>query len=196
MSIENETEILCSVADGSEKSFLLIYNKYREGVCNFVLKYVKSKELAEDISQEIFLKIWEKRENLRSVENFKNYIITISKNHTLNQLRKISNTTIAFQYLMKSISIQDTSTNDELQLKEYHCFIRKEFEKLPAKSQQIYNLCKEQELTYDEVAKVMGFSRHAVKKHMTQTLKVLRTTAKKRLDIHLCILFEIIFLLT
>lgn len=187
--IENEKEILDSLVNGDESAFQLLYEFHFKTIYVFVLGYVKSPNLAEDICQEIFMKIWYKREQLAHVKVFQSYLYIVAKHHTLNQLRAINRSQVALQELLKNYPSQEDTTNLSVESKEYDQFIQEAFQKLSPISQQVFSMCRDESLSYDEVAKEMGFSRNAVKKHMVKAMKAFRVVITSSLDIHFQVLY-------
>ncbi len=187
-----EKNLLCAIADGDEQAFELLYSRYFQSIYRFVIGYVKSPNLTEDIVQEIFVKVWEKREILPSVSLFQPYLYTMAKNQTLNQLRSISRSRASQQELLKHYVVAETSTEDLIQNKEYQAFIEKAFQQLSPVAQRVFSLCREEQMSYDEVAKEMGFSRHAVKKYMVQAMKKFRHILSGSMDIHYMVFFTFI----
>ncbi|QQT25523.1 RNA polymerase sigma factor [Sphingobacterium spiritivorum] len=182
-----QKQILLALTNGDEHAFEDIYEQYFQSVYIFVLAYVKSPDLAQDICQEIFMKVWNKREQFAQVLSFKHYLFTLAKNHTLNQLRKISRSNASLQEVLRYYPIAEQTTGNNIQHKEYEKFIEEAYEKLSPTAKRVFTLCREQQMTYDQVAEEMGFSRDAVKKYMVQTMKTFRSLLSGPLDIQVCL---------
>ncbi|MGJ1420172.1 RNA polymerase sigma factor [Sphingobacterium spiritivorum] len=182
-----EKQILPALSNGDERAFEAIYEQYFQSVYLFVQGYVKSPDLAQDICQEIFMKVWDNRERFAKVLSFRHYLFTLAKNHTLNHLRSISRSNVSIQELLRYYPLEEQTTGNSIQEKEYEKFIQRAFENLSPTAKQVFDLCREKQMTYDQVAKEMGFSRDAVKKYMVQTMKTFRSLISGPLDIHFCI---------
>ena len=83
-----EKKLLLELSQGSELAFTTIYNQYKNSVYSTALRITKSKILSEEAVQDIFLKIWQNKENLIAIDNFENYIYIISRNHLFNSIKK------------------------------------------------------------------------------------------------------------
>lgn len=185
----DETGLLLKIRQGDTKAFSCLYEQYEQPIYHFVLKYVRSSLLAEDITQEIFIKIWENRKRLDEVRTFKKYLFTIAKNHTLNKLKQSLYSAKTVDQLFTTLPKSTNNTSDDLQLKEYQLFIDKVIASLPSRTCKVFKLCREEGKTYEEAASTLGVSRHAIKNHMVSAMKKLSTVIEKKLDITLALLF-------
>ncbi|QEC80539.1 RNA polymerase sigma factor [Mucilaginibacter ginsenosidivorax] len=177
---------------GDELAFARLFGKYKGLIYHFVMKYVHSPLLAEDLTQEIFIKLWENKSNLSGVTSFKSYLFTTAKNHTLNCMKAAFRSEAALGLVVNSFNAARNSTEDELIHQEYLAFLRRVLESLPPRTREIFYMCREQEKTYDEVAQELGISRNAVKNHMVASMKALSFSLKKELGISLTVFFAIV----
>ncbi|TDW95905.1 RNA polymerase sigma factor [Dinghuibacter silviterrae] len=183
-----EQELLCAIASGDERAFCDLYAHYFPVVFGFVLKYINVPALAEDIVQDVFVKIWEARNRLTGVRHFPAFLFSVARNHSLNVLQSVSRSQNAMATL--SHHYQEQRQDDEVLNKDYSIFIEKVLRRVPPRSRDIFRKCREQGLSYEEVALEIGISRNAVKNHMVSTIRVLREAAYKELGISLgaCVL--------
>jgi RNA polymerase sigma-70 factor (ECF subfamily) len=185
----DESILIKKLANGSEKAFYTLYGKYFKRVYSFVLAYVKSPDLTEDVCQEIFIKIWHNRASLVEIKSFKAYLFTITRNHTLNILRKASNSRITMVEVLSYYPTNEKTTENEVQLKEYQRYLHETLDGLSPTARRIFKLCREEQKTYDQVARELGISRNAIKKHMVQTMKTLKALIEGPLEVRWCIFF-------
>lgn len=188
----NEVSLIKRICASDEKAFLEIFNLYFKGVRHFVERYVHSRELAEDLAQEVFIKIWENRSRFSEVQSFKSFLYTCAKNHTLDSLKKAARSEVALGELIHSYSIGRSQTEDKLLDKEYLACFNKVLESLPERSREIFKLCREQKKSYAEVAEIMGISKNAVKNHMVYSIKQLKYTVEAELGIPLAVFWGIL----
>ncbi|RZK41728.1 MAG: hypothetical protein EOO90_10275 [Pedobacter sp.] len=87
--IAEEKIILTKISRGDSNAFAVLFNFYRNKVYGYAIAILKSEKSAEEIVQNVFIKIWLKREDLSSVDNFGAYLRTISRNETLNALNTL-----------------------------------------------------------------------------------------------------------
>lgn len=187
-----EKELLEQLIAGDESGFVGLYELYNAVIFKFILKYVSSMPLAEDLTQEVFIKIWENRLALATVKSFKAYLFVVARNHTLNTMKVIFRSEMATAEVIGAFVDMRNDTEEQLLHKEYLSFLAKILNALPERTREIFKLCRNQEKTYDEVAKSLNISRNAVKNHMVHSMKVLQAAVKSEygisLSMFLCVL--------
>jgi RNA polymerase sigma-70 factor (ECF subfamily) len=164
MSDLSEKNELIRVSEGDEMAYNRLYYKYHQQLGKHVFQITNSMDLAEEIVQDVFLKIWLNREVLAGVQNFKAYLFVISKNHTLNCLRKISVERQRFNNIEDTYtSILVDSSSDS---NDYYTILDEAINRLPPQQQKVYLLSRHERLRYAEVANRMNISRESVKKYL------------------------------
>ena len=119
MDALEETVLLKDLASGDSKAFDEVYHHYRGEISRYVFKFVKSTEHTEDLCQEIFLKVWEKRETLANLQSFRAYLFTVSKNRVLDFLRHAATERSVREEVIRA-SLQHVSHVEEaLQSEQY-----------------------------------------------------------------------------
>ena len=190
--LKEEDVLLKRLQAGDNNSFATIYNHYRVFVFERVLQLLHSPDLSEDITQEIFLKIWEHREKLSEVRSFKSYLFITARNSTLNVLKKTARSAAGMGEIVRHYDEVRNITEDHVQDNEYRKFISQKLDELPLRSREIFKLCREQSKTYNEVAAELGISRDAVKSRMMYAMKTLGDSAKKETGLPLKLLLAMI----
>lgn len=188
----SEKELLQQLIAGDESGFVGLYEIYNRSIFNFILRYVSSTPLAEDLTQEVFIKIWESRSNLVGVRSFKAYLFITARNHTLNSLKVVFRSEAAIGEVIAGFVGLRNDTEEDMLHKDYLVFLKKTLNELPARSREIFKLCREEEKSYDEVAKSLNISRNAVKNHMVHSMKVLSSSVKKEFGISLTIIIALL----
>jgi RNA polymerase sigma-70 factor (family 1) len=187
-----EQELMKKCAQGSQKAFAELYRLYSPLVYRFIFSFVKSAELADDLRQEVFIKIWENRLTLLEVHSFKAYLFRISRNHTLNILKRASVNAAAMGFVLDNY-YEQSSPEDELVTKDYFAYLNQVISKISPQSRTVFILCRQQHKSYDEVAELLGISRNAVKKHMVKSMKILSLAVKRDLNLPLSIALILLF---
>jgi len=177
---------------GKEWAFAELHQKYSVSIFSFIKKFVHSSDIAEDLTQEVFIKIWQCRSRLADVQSLKAYLFVIARNHTLNNLKKAFRSEVAMAEVINSFVEERCDTEEELLSKEYLTYLQKALDCLSPRSKEIFKLCREQGKSYEEVATALGISRNAVKNHMVASMKILRTSVEKDLGISLGVLLVIL----
>ncbi|HEY4288082.1 MAG TPA: RNA polymerase sigma-70 factor [Puia sp.] len=191
----NEQQLLRELAAGDGNAYKNMYELYADAVFRVAIKYVKSEELAKDVSQDIFIKIWEKRENLAHVEYLQAYLLQVARNESINVLRAAGKSDIAKGEIARHFQDNPGFFEDETLQRDYRLFIRRTLDSLSPRSREIFLLCREQGKTYDEVAAALGISRNVVRKHMVSSLKKFRDAAEDELGTSLSLLLPLLALL-
>ena len=193
---ENQTytnhELLHLLNQGDELAFVEFYRTYRNPIRIFLEKFLKSPELSEDLGQEIFLQIWESRGRMDHIRSLHSWVYTLARNKALDMLRRASVDMNAKAEILKHYHTVSTTTYDQVLTKEYLDYIQSVIATLPPQTQKVWQLCREREFSYEEVAEKLGISRNAVKKHMMRSMKVLREGVEKDFGISFSIFISLL----
>ena len=170
-----------------------IYNRYCSRLHDFVLKFLKQEEDAEEIVQEVFIKIWNSRSKIDIYASFDSFLFTIAYNATMSLLRKRISEAKSREYLRYQQQI-DSSDNviNEIQFQELNHKIELLIEKLTPRQKEIYVLSREEGLSHKEIAQRLDISESTVNNHLVSIIKYLKTNIDSSLAINL--LFLCLFL--
>lgn len=167
-------EILIRLSNDEGAAFEELFKRYSHKVQTFAFKLTRSNVLAEEILQDVFIKIWTNRKTLASVDHFPSYLYTVTTNHTLNVLKRLAlekTATVVFgREILPTYHDPDADIYMERQ-KALNRFVSS----MPSQQRQVYTLCHQQGLKYEEVAKRLKISRLTVKTHMQQALRAIRS---------------------
>lgn len=180
------------LVEGDEGAFKTLYDRYGETIFRLVLKYLASEELARDISQEILIKIWEKREVLKKVQNFEGYLMHTARNHAIDVLRAASRSDIAKGEIARQFYRGNTYFDDETLHRDYKSFIQRTIDSLPPRAREVFLLHREEGKSYDEIAAALGISRNAVRNSMALALAKFRDAAREEFGMTLSALLPIL----
>ncbi|QEM11397.1 RNA polymerase sigma factor [Mucilaginibacter rubeus] len=189
----SDFELQQLLACGDEAAYNELYGRYAVQINRFMQKYLHSAVLSEDATHDVFIKIWNKREQLKNVQSFKAYLFTVARNQALDNLKTAFRTESAISQISATITEYRNTVEEERLTKEYLLFIENVLAALPQRSREIFALCREQGKTYDQAAKELGISRNAIKNHMVLTMKVLSSKVETELGISLSILLAVVF---
>ncbi len=192
LSPYDEKTLLTRLAAGEEDAFAGLFSHYQAPLTQYIIRFVKSPQLAEDLSQEVFLKIWLQRTKLPELQSFRAFLFIVARNHTLNTLEAASRDQGGMGEITRHALSLRNPTEDTVLNREYQEFLRRIIDSLPPRSREVFRLCREQQLSYEEVAARLGISRNAVKSHMVHSMKVLKTSVEKDLGIPLSLFLLIL----
>lgn len=175
----NKNEFQVSLKDAEEikrgnvQTFKKVFQYYWNPLVSFSYRYVRDLQLAENIVQDIFLNIWNKKENIDPSRNFKTYLFTSVKNLSLNFIRNQKNNVYEFDELVLS-EIIISSPEDEVLKKELVEAVNSAINELPERCKLIFSMNRFEKLTYKEIAEVLEISVKTVEAQMGKALKSLR----------------------
>jgi len=192
-SLKSNSELLNLLKEGDMIAFDAIYEKFCKRIYSFIIRYVKSDADAEEIIQEVFLKIWENKDKIDVYSSFESYIFTISYNSTISLLRK----RVSEKKYIEHLKALQTTENvfeitDEVYYNELNSQIQSLLSELTPRQKEIFLLSRENGLTHDEIAKKLGISPNTVKNHIVTTLNFLRSKIDN--DIIINVFFVYLFL--
>lgn len=174
---------------GDESAFTLIYGHYSEKVYRLAFKFLKDKELSEEIVQETFISLWLNKEKLDAEGNLWVYLFVIAKRLSLNSLRQLCKSTDLTEKLLSYISEEQNSTEEEVFVRDLERYAEKIIEKLPRQQKLVFKLSRIDGLSYKEIAEQHNISPNTVKNHMVEALKTLRTHLSAVDFVYLSLLF-------
>jgi RNA polymerase sigma-70 factor, ECF subfamily len=186
-------ELLTRLKNGDILAFDRVYELYSHKLFSFVYKILKNEAEADDVVQEVFVKIWESRHKLEDYRLLNSYIFTIAYNNSIDLIRKKINNTKYLEHLKNSATINFSPTIiSQIEFNELNNQAEKLIANLPERQKQVYLLHREGGLTYPEIAEKLGISKNTVENHMVKALKYLRQNMDNSLPINL--LFVSLFL--
>ena len=170
---------LVRLRDGDEQAFIQIYNQYRSKIYTYAHSLVKSTDTAEEIVQQVFIKIWQKKEQINPDLSFNAYLKKITLNHVLNYLKKASREKTLQEQIFNYAEEDTANADDYLLEKELRKIYMAAIEQLPAQKKLIYQMSRTQELSHEEIALKLNISKNTVKNHMVEATKGIRAYVSK-----------------
>lgn len=188
-SVHNEHVLLKQVALGDPDAFAELFRAYHQPLAEYVYRLTESLEMTEDIVQDVFIKLWMKRETLPELDSFIHYLFILCRNHTFNCLRQTANKRV--RQLRWASQFQET-VNEEPGAgdEDYRELINVAIAQLPPQQQRVYFLSRHQHLKHKEIADRLGISIETAKKHMKLALRSI--TQYVRAHINALMLFILI----
>lgn len=187
-----EQELAARLVAGDEYAFTTVYLKHKKQIYGLIKKFIHSDDLVNDLTQEVFIKLWESRLKLSEVQSLKAYLFKIAKNHTLNNLKKALQSDVVMSEIMSRFYENKNNVEDQFQNREYEIYLDKILAELPERTREVFRQCRQQGRSYEEVAAELGISKNAIKKHMVNAMKHLGTSVKKDLNIPLTVFLALL----
>jgi len=170
---ENDHELLQLLARGSEYAFAIIFDRYRRRVYKTALVFLKSSEAAEEVVQEVFLRLWQKRKDLPDINYLNSFIRTVAYNLMVDQFRK----KILEKDYKKQLGFEQAmvdNTDHRVRDDESVRLLQAAIATLPQRQRQVYELARLKGLSQEEIATTLSISKNTVKVHMTAALQGIR----------------------
>lgn len=173
-----DESLILQLKSGSHQAFEIIYKKYWQILYHHSLLMLQDKEEAQDIVQEIFSAIWNKRDTIQISESLSAYLYGATRNRVLNKLKKDS---VITKYMNRQYLDMDTRSlipDNILIQKELARQIERCIEGLPKRTREIFLLSRGKQLSHKEIAELLGISHTTVKKQVSNALEAIRKHVK------------------
>lgn len=191
MSILEETyekDLLVKLSRGNEEAFNALYKAYSKPLYYRVLRLVKITAIAEELLQDLFIKVWDKRASLDTEKSFQAFLYTVAQNIVYNYFRKVASDQTMMRRLISNATEHYLNGQELLENKETGEALQRAINNLSPQRKQVFQLCKLEGRSYEEAAKIMGISTATVNSHMTKSLQSIKTYILKNQDIALILL--------
>lgn len=176
----NEQELLRKFCEGDETAFDFFYQTYSFRIYRKLLKMVKVDVVAQELLQDVFVKVWEKRHLVDSAQSFRSYLFRIAENSVFDFYRKLGRddqlqhevrvrTPNGYSHIEETISLEETENT-----------INQAIDHLSKKQKQVFILCKLEGKSYEEVSRLMGISISTVNGHIVNATKFIKNFLFKR----------------
>ena len=171
----DEKDLLIRLRDGDAAAFTVLYDRYARRIASKLIGILKSKELSQDILQDVFAKIWDVRDSIDPEQSFSAYLYKIAVNLSSNTFRKSLRETAMRIHIAK----RDESYNhieEAIAIKDQQEILNKALAKLPRKQRDVYILHKIEGLSHKEISEQLGITLSAVNQHIHRASKAIRQT--------------------
>ena len=174
MHISDEEELIQRLSNHDRGAFEQIFKTYYADLCKFSVKYVRDEQVAEEIVQEVFINIWERRSSLTITTSIKSYLFTAIRNRSFNYLK------LQLPKEQKKVDLEglgfldEDNREQEMIMDELKEYVHTAIESLPNKCRIIFNLSRNAGMTYKEIAEELDLSVKTVENQIGLALKKLR----------------------
>ena len=162
-----------------EDAFCELYAAYKNRLIYFAMRFLKSREYAEDIFQDAFAVVWQGRRFINPDASFSAYLYTIVRNRILNQLRDLSNQDKLREQILSQAVNYTNETKDEIIANDLRQFISRALQQLTPRQREIFQMSRERQMSHREIAEVLGISVNTVQESISISLRTLRTYLEK-----------------
>ncbi|MBV6644851.1 MAG: RNA polymerase sigma-70 factor [Cyclobacteriaceae bacterium] len=178
MTEPNEVIHFERIKSGDLGAFEVLFKQHYQDIFRYAYRFVSNDVVAEEIAQEVFMYIWEKRQQISIESSLVSYLYSAARNKSINYLKlelpKINNRSDIYEIDIEDENITEI-VEDSDQLRKV---INSAISELPAKCKEIFMMSRYEGLTYDEIAEEMSLSKKTVENQMGIALKKLRESLK------------------
>lgn len=174
-TLEGEQDMLKKVASGNWEAFAVLYNFYVPKLYRFIYPFAnQNKEDAEEVIQDVFLKVWMKKEKLENIRSFEAYLFRMAKNQLIDLKKQSSSQQRIIDQIIPLQRSHDTSAHDKLVYNEYYNSAKSALSLLTPQRRKIFEMRTEGEMSIDEIAKQLNISQSAVKKQLYEAIRLIK----------------------
>lgn len=172
MDKDIEKKYLDGMSQGDTASFDVLFLLYYPRLLTFIDSFVKDRDEAKDISQDIFLKLWNNRERMPEVKSLKSYLFQMAKNGVYDFFKQ--HTTYTYSDIQEYGDIGLDSVSDEVEAQDLELLIDIVIENMPPQRKTIFVMSRKEGLTNDEISQKMNISKRTVETHISSALNDIR----------------------
>lgn len=185
-----EHSLVLRLIDGDEDAFCELYASYKNRLIYFAMRFLKSREYAEDIFQDAFTVIWQSRRFINPETSFSCYLYTIVRNRILNQLRSLDNHDKLREQILSQTVDYTNETHEKVLENDLKQLIDKGLQMLTPRQREIFKMSREQHLSHREIAETLGITINTVQESVSTSLRTLRSYLVKHsvLDVDIILL--------
>ncbi len=189
-----ERDLVIRLISSDEGAFCELYSLYKHRLIYFAMKFVKSREFAEDVFQDAFTVVWQSRKFINPEASFSSYLYTIVRNRVLNIMRDIDNKQRLKDSILEHAVDSTNNTYESIMENDLKDVLSKAMEKLTPRQRQVFEMSREKQMSHKEIADSLGISVNTVQEYISSSLKIIRTHLSKYSDVYADMLLLIICL--
>lgn len=187
---KNEKELKIELKKGNEKALSFLIDTYHQPLCNYVYSLSNDFDGAKDIVQNIFIRLWEKREKIKAINSLKNFLYKCCYNEFISQYRK-DKKILAFEVEHVNALEELIKNENEALLKKQIELLKIEIQNLPPRCKKTFLLSKEDGLSNMEIAHKMNVTIKTVESQITKAFKILRARLGDKIHPILFVMFNL-----
>ncbi len=174
LELSREKQLVLKVIEGNHDAFAQLYDMYAERLYYFALRFMISNEDAENVTQEVFVKLWETRERIDVNLSFSSYLFTIAKNTIFNIHRKRVNELAYLNHLGTFLESNQVKLENEIIYRDIYDQVEKLITELPPQRRKVFEMSRKQGLSHKEISAKLNISEKTIETHIRLALKTLR----------------------
>lgn len=183
-ALAEENLLLQEAALGSRIAFTRLYTFYLPKLYKYIYPFVRcSKEDTEEILHDMFMKVWERKEDLSAIKSFKSYLYSMARNRLVNIHEHGKVKQKAIDYILHHSDVAGNNTDDNYIYSQYRELIQRAIDTLPPKRKQVFEMSTYEELSQDEIAATLNISKSMVKKQLYTATRYVKEYLRVHADL-------------
>ena len=185
-----EKDLIKFLIKDDEAAYEKLYRLYSTRLLAYLIKLLKSEDIACEALQDVFIKVWRNRHQIDAEQSFRSYLFRIAENHVYDFFRKAARDKKLQEVLIRKTSKEYSPVEEALYTKERSRLLKEAIDALPPKRREIFQLVKIEERSYEEVSLLLHISTSTINDHVVKATKFI----KKNLERHHITTITILFL--
>jgi RNA polymerase sigma-70 factor (ECF subfamily) len=175
---DSDEQLIAAMREGNHDGFSALFDRHWDNVFRMIYARTGDKEAAEEMAQDIFVKLWDKREELQ-IENFSAYLYACIKHRCLNYIESRITRKKHWEFYKQFLPAHDDATYKVVALNDLKEALEKGLTSIPEKSRKVFTLNRLEGQTVKEIAGQMNLSEKAIQYHLTRSVRELRLYLKE-----------------
>lgn len=170
----DEKSLLTQCTAGNEAAFKILFLQYWDSIYASILHICRQPEMAEDLAQEVFIRVWQYRHKLQEIERFDAFLYRVGKNLVLDEFRKKVLPSLSNEYFDAYFNASEIDVATQLEDKELNHILLRSVDQLPTQMRRVFTLHRFEGLTHQQIAEQLQISRVSSQTYMARAIVQLR----------------------
>ena len=175
----NEKDLVKLLTEGDEVAFEKLYRLYGERLLAYLIKLLKLEDIACEVLQEVFIKVWHNRQHIDVKQSFRPYLFRIAENCAYDFFRKVARDKKLEEALIRNACKDYSPVEEDLLTKEKSYLLQEAIDALPPKRREVFQLVKIEERSYEEVSLMLHVSTSTINDHIVKATKFIRENLER-----------------
>jgi RNA polymerase sigma-70 factor (ECF subfamily) len=191
--VNDEKILLQRIALGDSEAFSVIFNRYKNKVLSFCTHILQSNILAEEVLQEVMLKLWLLGYKIEDIDHLDGWLRRVARNRSIDLLRQQKNAQLHYLENKNNIDHLSNFTEETVLLRDARRLVEEGIAALPAQQKKVYEMIEKEAHTVEEVSELLGLQVSTVNTHLKLARKSLRNFLSKHIDLIVLLIFFKLF---
>lgn len=176
LPLTNENDLLALVAEGDEPAFGTIFHHYRNKIYSYAFHLFGDEAMADELIQDVFLKVWLNREKLPGIRHFESWLFIIARNQVFDSLKQMAREASARKQMADLLDTNSNTVEDQVLTRENERRLQNALDQLSPQQKLIFTLSRTRGMKHEEIATELNISRNTVKTHLVHALRSIKET--------------------